>query len=480
MTKHVRVFSMESVPTLRFRRKVEGEDVAARKTVFFCGIGGSGMSALAQVLRHHGHAVRGSDRSRDQGQNHRLFEQLESWGIALYPQDGSGVDDTVDELVVSAAVEEDIPDVRAALREEKPVRKRAEVLAELFNRAAGVAVGGTSGKTTVAGMIGHVLRRTGRDPTVILGGALLNESPSLTGNAICGSPDLSVIEADESDGTIVLYEPSISVLTNISRDHKPLEVLIGMFREFVQKARRAAVINMDCEASVALGVDGIGFGVENDRAQVCAQKVQPLADGVAFEIEGVGFRMLIPGRHNISNAAAAVAACSLLGITTGQSADALADFAGIRRRLQVLGTAGGVTVIDDFAHNPDKISASLATLREQQGRLLVMFQPTGFAPTRFLKDGLIAALSDGLEKHDLLAMPEIYYAGGTAVRDISSEDLIDAICEHGIRAAFFQERKEIARWFLEQARPGDRVVIMGARDDTLTDFAAGILKSFAT
>ena len=453
--------------------------MAAWKTVFFCGIGGSGMSALAQVLWHHGHAVRGSDRSRDQGQNHRLFEQLKARGIALYPQDGSGVDDTVDELVVSAAVEEHIPDVRAALRRKIPVRKRAEVLADLFNRAEGVAVGGTSGKTTVAGMIGHILKRTDRDPTVILGGALLNEPPSLTGNAICGDPGLSVIEADESDGTIVLYEPSISVLTNISQDHKPLEVLFGMFREFVQKARRAAVINMDCESSVALGVEGIGFGVKNNRAQVCAEKIQPLADGVAFEVSGVGFRLMVPGRHNVSNAAAAVAACSLLGVTIRQSADALADFAGIRRRLQVLGTAGGVTVIDDFAHNPDKISATLATLREQPGRLLVMFQPTGFAPTRFLKDGLIAALADGMEKQDLLAMPEIYYAGGTAVRDISSGELIDAICERGIRAAFFQEREEIACWFSEQARPGDRVVIMGARDDTLTDFATGILKSFA-
>ncbi len=454
--------------------------MAAGKTVFFCGIGGSGMSALAHVLRHHGHAVRGSDRSWDHGQNRRLFEQFQARGISLFRQDGSGVDGSVDELVVSAAVEEHIPDVRAAFRRQIPVRKRAEVLAELFNRAEGVAVGGTSGKTTVAGMIGHILKRTGRDPTVILGGALLNESPSPTGNAICGDPNLPVIEADESDGTIVLYEPSISVLTNISQDHKPLEVLCGMFREFVQKARQAAVINVDCESSVALGVVGIGFGVENNRAQICAEKIQPLADGVAFEVNRVGFRLMVPGRHNVSNAAAAVAACSLSGVTVGQSADALADFAGIRRRLQVLGTAGGVTVIDDFAHNPDKISASLVTLKEQPGRLLVMFQPTGFAPTRFLKDGLIAAFADGLERRDVLAMPEIYYAGGAAVRDISSRNLIEAISGRGIQAAFFNQREDISRWFSETARPGDRVVIMGARDDTLTDFATGILESFAS
>ncbi len=455
--------------------------MAAARTVFFCGIGGSGMSALAQVLRHHGHAVRGSDRSWDNGQNRGLFDQLRSRRITLFPQDGSGVDDTVDELVVSAAVEKDIPDVRAALRRKIPVRKRAEVLAELFNRAEGVAVGGTSGKTTVAGMIGHILKRTGRNPTVILGGALLNPTaPSDSSNAMCGDPDLPVIEADESDGTIVLYKPSISVLTNISEDHKPLDVLCGMFREFAQKARRAAVINLDCESSVSLRVEGVGFGVENNRAQVCAEKIQPLAAGVAFEVNGVGFRLKVPGRHNVSNAAAAVAACSALDVPIIQTADALADFAGIRRRLQVLGTLGGVTVIDDFAHNPDKIAASLSTLKEQPGRLLVMFQPTGFAPTRFLKDGLIAAFATGLEGRDLLAMPEIYYAGGTAVRDISSRDLIEAISGRGVYAAFFHEREAIARWFSEEARPGDRVVIMGARDDTLTDFATGILNAFAS
>ena len=347
--------------------------MAAIKTVFFCGIGGSGMSALAQVLRHHGHAVRGSDRRRDHGQSTELFDRLCAQGIGLYPQDGSGVDDSVDELIVSAAVEEHVPDVRAALRRAIPVRKRAEVLAELFNRAKGVAVGGTSGKTTVAGMIGHILQQAGRNPTAILGGSLLNDSQTPTGNAICGDPGLQVIEADESDGTIVLYEPSISVLTNISLDHKPLEELREMFREFVQKARRGAVINMDCELSAKLDVEGIGFGVENCRAQVRAEDVRPMADGVAFEVGGTGFRLKVPGRHNVSNAVAAVAACWALGVSVRQSAAALATFAGIRRRLQVLGTAGGVTVIDDFAHNPDKIAATLSTLKEQPGRLLVMF-----------------------------------------------------------------------------------------------------------
>ena len=437
------------------------------------------MSALAQVLRHQGHTVRGSDRSRDRGQNRKLFEQLRARGIALFPQDGSGVDRAVDELIVSAAVEEHVPDVRAALRLRIPVRKRAEVLAELFNRAEGVAVGGTSGKTTVAGMIGHVLKQVGRNPTVILGGSPLGESPSPTGNATCGDPCLQVIEADESDGTIVLYEPSIAVLTNISHDHKPLPELCEMFRGFVRKARRTAVFNMDCESSVALGLGGIGFGVDNRRARVCAERVRPLPDGVAFEVDKVVFRLMVPGRHNVSNAAAAVAACSALGVPVPHSAEALATFAGIRRRLQVLGTAGGVTVIDDFAHNPDKIAATLSTLKEQPGRLLVMFQPTGFAPTRFLREGLIAAFSDGLERRDVLAMPEIFYAGGTAVRDISSRDLIEAISDRGIQAAFFTEREDVARWFMEEARPGDRVVIMGARDDTLTDFATGILTSFA-
>ena len=451
-----------------------------RKTFFFCGIGGSGMSAIAQVLRHQGHGVRGSDRNRDRRQNRALYAQLEAQGIDFYLQDGSGVDGAVDLLVVSSAVEETIPDVQAALRLGVPIQRRAEVLAGLFNRGEGVAVGGTSGKTTVTGMVGHILVEAGRNPTVVNGGVMLNAAGSPTlGNAICGDPDLVVIEADESDGTIALYDPEVAVVTNVSLDHKPLLELQALFGDFCAKARRAAVVNLDCGASAALA-EGEGtwvtFGVENGRADLSACGIEALPDGARFRVGEVGFRLRVPGRHNVSNALAAVAACGVLGVSTAASAEALAGFLGIKRRLQVVGRAGEVVVIDDFAHNPDKIAASLETLKAFPGRLLVMFQPHGFGPTRFLKEGLISAFSEGLEEADLLVMPEIYYAGGTAVKDISARDLVEAVGVQGRRAEFIPERGAIAGRLVGEAQAGDRVVVMGARDDTLTEFARELLE----
>ncbi len=449
-----------------------------RKTFFLCGIGGSGMSAIAQVLVHQGHTVRGSDRSRDRGLNSVLYEGLAAHGMALFPQDGSGVDGAVDELVVSSAVEESNLDVKAALTQKVRIRKRAEVLADLFNRGGGVAVGGTSGKSTVTGMAGQILCFAGLNPTVINGGAMLNTiRPPLPGNAICGDPDLPVIEADESDGTISLYEPAVAVVTNISLDHKPLAELRVLFQDFVSKASRAAVLNLDCPESVQLSSDCcVTFAVENRKADFCAAELEPLIDGVRFQVNGTSFRLRTPGRHNVYNALAALAACSVLGVSVEAAAEALGGFLGIGRRLQVLGTVDGVTVIDDFGHNPDKIAASLSALKEQPGRLLVMFQPHGFGPTRFLKAGLISAFVEGLEPSDLLVMPEIFYAGGTATKDISSQDLIEPIAVSGLRAEYIPKRDAVVQRFVEEAEPGDRVVVMGARDDTLTDVVRQVLE----
>jgi UDP-N-acetylmuramate--alanine ligase len=453
------------------------------ETFFFCGIGGSGMSAIAQVLLHNGHVVRGSDRSHDTGKSSDLYEKLAALGVDLYPQDGSGVDDRVDTLVVSSAVESTIPDVRAALDLGIPIQKRAEVLARLFNQGEGIAVGGTSGKTTVTGMIGHILKASGRNPTVINGGIMLNavDQPGL-GNALCGDPSLPVVEADESDGTIALYHPKIAVLTNISLDHKSIEELEHLFGDFCRRATGAAVVNLDCKRSADLtrGISTrVGFGLDNRSADPNATDVHLLPDGAAFLVNDTPCRLYVPGRHNISNALAAIAACSVLGVPTPQAAGALGSFQGIGRRLQVIGQKSGVTVLDDFAHNPDKIAASLAALKAQPGRLLVVFQPHGFAPTRLLKNGLIDAFATGMDDRDLLVMLEIFYAGGTAQKDISSEHLIEAVGKRNRRAEFINDRGAIARRLAGEARAGDRIVVMGARDDTLTDFAKAILACVA-
>ena len=194
---------------------------------FFCGIGGSGMSALAQLLASRGAEVSGSDRSFDRGETPAKFASLQEQGIRLCPQDGTGVTADTGALVVSTAIEDSVPDVRAAMDYGIPIKRRAEVLAEVFSsHTVRIAIGGTSGKSTVTGMLGHILQKLGKDPTVVGGAVTLGAASSGgLGNVIAGTGDICVIEADESDGSIELYYPSVSVLTNLTLDHLPMERL---------------------------------------------------------------------------------------------------------------------------------------------------------------------------------------------------------------------------------------------------------------
>ena len=446
---------------------------------FFCGIGGSGMSAIAQVLAGRGNRVVGSDRNHDRGLHAELFSSLAAQGISMVPQDGSAVTEDVSELIVSTAVESSVPDVAAAQRLGVPIRKRAEVLADLFNEGRGIAVGGTSGKSTVTGMIGTILHAAGLDPTIVSGGKMRNfDDPPNLGNAINGTGPI-VIEADESDGTITYYKPDISVLTNISFDHKPLEELIRLFRDYCERASDVAVVNADCRVSMdaTQGIERVTFAM-NGPADFVADDIAAKPEGMVFSINGR--RMMIPllGRHNVANTLASVAACQREGVSIESAAETMATFKGIARRLEVLGTAGGVTVIDDFAHNPDKISAAIAALKVFGGRLHVMFQPHGFGPTKMLREGLVEALVKGLDAGDHVWMPEIFYAGGTADRSISSAELVDDIAREGIPATFVADRTPLGDRIVEDARQGDRVVVMGARDDSLTEFGQSLLRQF--
>lgn len=438
---------------------------SARDSYFFCGIGGSGMSAIAQVLRQRGAEVRGSDRGFDRGQNQATADCLRAQGIEIVPQDGSAVAGC-GTLVVSTAVEETIPDVRAARAAGIPIRRRAQVLAEdIFNGHHGIAIGGTSGKTTVTGMVGQILAHAGRRPTVVNGGIMVNvKKPPLLGNALPGDPDLPVIEADESDGTIAFYKPHVALITNISKDHKPLPQLRPLFRDFVARATHS-VTNADCAESQALGPSTHQFSL----ADVC--ELRSRADGSSFRLQGVDFELPVPGRHNVSNALAAIAACECVGVSVAESATALAEFAGIGRRLEMIGCVGGITVIDDFAHNPDKIAAALAALKLGGGRLRVMFQPHGFTPTRFLWDGLVSAFASGLGDDDLLLLPDIYYAGGTTTTDVSSADLAADIRKAGAPCEHHSSRESIAERMLAESARGDSIVVMGARDPSLALFA---------
>ncbi|MEW6380762.1 MAG: Mur ligase domain-containing protein [bacterium] len=480
----------------------------------FVGVGGSGMSALAQVLIGRGNKVSGSDRSYDLGVNLPLFDWLSSLssfspfspfssggihssgGIQLFPQDGSGVNQDLEAVVVSTAVEESIPDVARARQLNIPVRKRAEILAELLNNSYGIAVAGTSGKSTVTGMLGHVLTQAGRDPTIINGGAMKNfPRGGRPNNMRSGSSNTLVAESDESDGSIVNYCPALAIITNISKDHKDIPELKKLFQTFASQTREKIVVNGDCPNIASLTLDqdrtitfslkGAPTGMLSAASNVSAASgdaayqadlinLEPF--GSTFKCQGQPFRLRVPGLHNIANALATIAAASYLGVPMADIAAGLADFQGISRRFDLIGEVRGIRVIDDFAHNPDKIAATLKAASLLKSRLIVLFQPHGFGPTRFFREELIDSLASGTSDQDVIFLPEIFYAGGTTTRDISSQDLAQAIQARGRDARYGENRQSLLKPLVEETRPGDTVLVMGARDDTLTSFCREVLR----
>ena len=448
------------------------------------------MLPLALILRAKGYAVEGSDRSLDQGRLGRKFEFLRAHGIGLHPQDGSGVTRPEQILVTSAAVEETVPDVQAARRLGVPVMRRAELLAQLFNAAPqSIAVGGTSGKSTTTGMIGWILQQAGRDPTIMNGAIMKNfVTPAIPfASAVVGRGDAFVSEVDESDGSIALFHPRIAVVNNISLDHKSMDELRALFGAFVRKAKAAggrAVLNLDNAETRALAEAlpdaTLTFSLADPRADLYASGLEASPEGIAFTVAERGgraaVRLQMPGAHNVANALAALGAVRALGIPLADAAEALASFSGIKRRFERVGTANGVTVIDDFAHNPDKIAATLATLHAFPGRLLLMFQPHGYGPLKLMKAEFTACFAENLGDGDVLTMPEPVYYGGTVKREVTSEDIAAGIVAKGRQAFAFRDRPACAEKLLALARPGDRIVVMGARDDTLSEFAAELVR----
>jgi UDP-N-acetylmuramate--alanine ligase len=459
---------------------------------FFCGIGGSGMLPLACIVRARGFEVEGSDRSLDQGRLADKFEFLQRLGISLHPQDGSGMRSSDQLLVTSAAIEETVPDVQAARRLGAEQITRPQLLARLFNEAPiSIAVGGTSGKSTTTGMIGWILHAAGLHPTVMNGAVMKNFVTPDTpfASALVGDGDAFVSEVDESDGSIALYRPRIAVLNNVTLDHKSMDELRALFLSFVGKAE-TAVLNLDDEETALMAAKvepgrrlTYGFGDEAADLRGSAVVEEPLA--IRFDVairssgDTVPVRLAVPGRHNAANALAALAAARAAGVDLRRAAEALADFKGLRRRFEVVGTSNGISVIDDFGHNPDKIAATLDTLHAFPGRVLAMFQPHGYGPLRTMRQELIDCFAGRLGPDDLLVMPDPVYFGGTVDRSVGSADIVEGVRAAGREAEHIPERAQCGERLRELARPGDRIIVMGARDDTLTQFAADLLASLA-
>lgn len=462
------------------------------KRYYFIGIGGSGMSAIAQALAASGDKISGSDRNHDRGLNTPFFDTLKSFGITILPQDGSGVTPDTDFVVVSTAIEDTVPDMQRAKELGVRVLHRAQLLAEIVNSRRGVAVGGTSGKSTVTGMAGHCLHFAGLDPSVINGGKIKNfMTENSPGNTRAGGSDLIVVESDESDGSIIHYKPEVSIITNITLDHKPIPELRALFETFISNTTGLAVLNADCPETSTLNTGGRGAPLTGSGRKTTTFSLEGRGDLNAeilsletfksqFKLSGLTWTLNTPGRHNIANALACVAIARHFAIPDSETQKALASFNGIARRFDVIGETNGITVIDDFGHNPDKIRATLETLALSGRRKLVFFQPHGFAPTLLMKDDLIKVFSAYLADGDILFMPEIFYAGGTASKTISAADIAAAVRANGKNVVFNPERPALAPLIAAQARPGDIITVMGARDDTLTLFCHEILALLKT
>jgi UDP-N-acetylmuramate--alanine ligase len=384
-------------------------------------------------------------------------------------------------------VEETVPDVAAAKRLGAERLTRAELLARLFNAAPlSIGVAGTSGKSTVTGMIAWILHASGRDPTVMNGAVMKNFASADTpfASALAGRGDAFVSEVDESDGSIALYRPTVAVLNNVTLDHKGLDELRRLFLDFAQKARTVIVNLDDPEArSLATQIPGAtGFSLSESDADYAASDIaeEPLAVSFAVRERGgppLPVRLQVPGRHNVANGLAALAAVGAAGVSLQDAVDALAGFTGLRRRFDVVGTRKGVSVIDDFGHNPDKIAATLRTLHAFPGRLLVLFQPHGYGPLKTMGKELVDTFAAELGPDDVLVMPDPVYYGGTVERAVGSEDIVAAVREAGRHAQHIADREAAGARLAALAREGDRIVVMGARDDTLSQFSRQVLES---
>jgi len=463
------------------------------RPLFFCGIGGSGMLPLAQIAQGLGHPVAGSDRSRDQGRTPEKFAWMEANGFALFPQDGSGVTSKSQVLVASAAIEDTVPEVARAKELGCERLSRAELLSQLFNAADfSVAVGGTSGKSTVTGMIAWILAEAGHDPTVMNGAVMKNfVSPANPfASARIGGAEVFVAEVDESDGSIALYRPTVGVLLNVSLDHKSIEELRVLFGDFVGKAG-TAVINLDSTEAgylipraarkVTFGIKakGADISVETDSIDMSELGIRAaVVDNRRREV----FPLILPmpGMHNLSNALAAIAAASAAGIGVNHAVYALRSFAGLARRFEVIGSSpAGISVIDDFGHNPEKCAATLRTLKATPGRVIAFFQPHGYGPLRQMGEELARTFARELGPDDVTIMCDPVYFGGTVDRSVGSERIAELIKAAGGKAEHIAAREECGARIVALARPGDRIAVMGARDDTLTEFARSILARLA-
>ena len=450
--------------------------------IHFVGIGGIGMSGIAEVLLNHGYDVQGSDLKPS-----KITERLEGLGARVHfgqrPENLEGAE----VVVISSAIKPGNPELDAARLKGLPVVRRAEMLAELMRLRLNIAVAGTHGKTTTTTLVATLLDAGGVDPTVINGGII----HAYGSNARVGQGDWMVVEADESDGTFNRLPATIAIVTNIDPEHMEhwgtIENLRKGFLDFVSNIPfygLAVCCTDHPEVQALVGritdrrVVTFGFNAQADvRAVNLTYKGGVAQFDIALQAEGQvieGCSLPMPGDHNVSNALAAVAVARHLGMKTSEIRAALAGFKGVNRRFTKVGEVGGITVIDDYGHHPVEIAAVLRAARqaigtEGGGRVIAVHQPHRYSRLSSLFEEFCACFNDA----DVVAIAEVYAAGEDPIEGASRDDLVAGLIRHGHRhARALLSEDDLERLVREQARPGDMVVCLGA--GTISAWAHGL------
>jgi len=430
------------------------------RQVHFVGIGGSGMSGIAELLANLGYVITGSDIKQS-----AVTERLAGLGIRIAYGHGAANVGDADVVVTSSAVRRENPEIAEATRRQIPVIPRAEMLAELMRLRYAVAVAGAHGKTTTTSMIAFALERAGLDPTAVIGGRL----SAFGSNARLGRSELMVAEADESDRSFLKLFPTVAVITNI--DHEHLENYGGfanLQQAFVDFANKVpfygAVVACADDPNVRAVLPRISrrlitYGFEDHTADVVASDVALAPFGVTATVKGHGsLSLAVPGRHNLLNALATVAVGLEVGVPFKQIADGLAAFRGAERRFEVRGEPNGILVIDDYGHHPTEIKAVVDAARTLKRRLIVVFQPHRFSRTAALAD----AFGPSLEGVDHVLLTDIYGAGEEAQPGATLEALAGAIREKVSSLTVVPRLEDVPAAVAQIARSGDVVITLGA------------------
>jgi UDP-N-acetylmuramate--alanine ligase len=438
------------------------------RKIHFVGIGGIGMSGIAEVLLNLGFTVSGSDIKAT-----AVTDRLAKLGARIFEGHAAGNVPGAQVVVASSAVARDNPEVLEAERLQIPVIPRAEMLAELMRLKSCVAVAGAHGKTTTTSMIAVMLAQAGLDPTAVIGGRL----DVFGSSARLGKGEWMVVEADESDKSFLHLLPTIAVVTNIDREHldhyRDMEDILSAFASFMNKVPfyGAVVACVDPpwreyfrSLAPRLTRRTVTYGIEPG-ADFVATAVELTREGSAFQVEKKGkplgkFSVRVPGRHNVQNALAAVAVGLELDLEPAQIREGLEHFRGADRRFQVKVEAGGIILVDDYGHHPSEIRATLAAARlRAPGRIWAIFQPHRYTRTKFLMDDF-AACFEGAHRVDVL---DIYPASEPPIPGITSERLVERMRELGFTGAHYASSEAAAiEGVLRQARPGDLILTIGA------------------